>query len=248
MTTMPMRMKKALHVRAALALALVLAAAAVAAADGPTPFPTEPEAFPGRGVVRVFGWMKDNRQYFWKQRERDHGAIVFAGDSLTDHWKTLRADFPGRQVANRGIGGDVTRGLLFRWQEDVLDLEPPVIVLLIGTNDLSAKEPVSDAIANIGDMLARTHARLPATRVLLCTLPPRESAAAPIDPATRVALNREIASLARRSPGVTLIDLDSLLTGANGTFEASYFQDDHLHLAPPAYAVWRRAVAEALAQ
>ena len=34
------------------------------------------------------------------------------------------AAFPGVKVANRGISGDTTRGVLIRLQEDVLALDP----------------------------------------------------------------------------------------------------------------------------
>jgi lysophospholipase L1-like esterase len=44
----------------------------------------------------------------------------------------LAKDFPNLKVANRGISGDVTRGVWYRLPEDVLDLEPSAIVLLIG--------------------------------------------------------------------------------------------------------------------
>ena len=40
------------------------------------------------------------------------------------------------KVANRGISGDTTRGMLIRLKEDVLALQPSAVVLLMGTNDL----------------------------------------------------------------------------------------------------------------
>lgn len=49
----------------------------------------------------------------------------------------LGAEYPdaGLKFVNRGISGDTTRGLLRRWREDALDIEPDVLSLLIGTND-----------------------------------------------------------------------------------------------------------------
>ena len=107
-------------------------------ASGPTPYPTSAKDWPGQGAIRVFGWMTENRKAFWQDRERKQGSIVFAGDSLIGGWGSMAKDFPDLRVANRGIGGEVTRGLLFRFQEDVLDLHPKAIVLLTGSNDLSA--------------------------------------------------------------------------------------------------------------
>ena len=68
---------------------------------------------------------------------KQHGAIVFFGDSITQGWgDDFRGKFPKLNVANRGISGDITRGLLARLDEDVLALSPRAIVLLIGTNDI----------------------------------------------------------------------------------------------------------------
>ena len=64
--------------------------------NGPTPYPKTNKDWPGKGVIRKFGWMDDNRKWFWTQREKDQGAIVFTGDSLTAGWKSLKKDFPGR--------------------------------------------------------------------------------------------------------------------------------------------------------
>ena len=56
---------------------------------------------------------------------KDQGAVVFLGDSITQMWgEGLQAAFPGVKVANRGISGDTSRGVLIRLQEDVLALNP----------------------------------------------------------------------------------------------------------------------------
>ncbi len=61
-------------------------------ADGPTPFPDQKDeaAWPGKGPIRVGAWMKDNREYFWTQRQNDQGAVVFVGDSSLEDTKRLR--------------------------------------------------------------------------------------------------------------------------------------------------------------
>ena len=65
--------------------------------------------------------------------------------------------FDGARVANRGISGDTSRGMLIRLEEDVLSLNPACVVMLLGTNDLEEKaEPTTIAsdvkliIAEIG--------------------------------------------------------------------------------------------------
>jgi lysophospholipase L1-like esterase len=87
--------------------------------------------------------------------------VVFFGDSITDIWK-LADSFPGKPYINRGIGGQTTPQMLVRFREDVIDLQPKVLVILAGTNDIAGNTgPMSlpEIEANYASMaeLARLH-------------------------------------------------------------------------------------------
>ena len=62
--------------------------------------------------------------------------VVFFGDSITDIWK-LEDYFPGKPYVNRGIGGQTTPQMLVRFRQDVINLQPKVVVILAGTNDIA---------------------------------------------------------------------------------------------------------------
>ena len=90
-----------------------------------------------------------------------HARLALAGQCLS-----------GIKVANRGIGGDTTRGVLYRLQADVLDLDPKAIVLLIGTNDIgngAKPEDVADNIEAILQEIKRFNPHLP---VVVCEVMP----------------------------------------------------------------------------
>jgi lysophospholipase L1-like esterase len=61
---------------------------------------------------------------------------VFIGDSITDMW-ALEMHFRGRSgiIVNRGIGGDRTPFLRRRFEADVVQLQPRLVVILIGINN-----------------------------------------------------------------------------------------------------------------
>src|SRR5258708_40000392 len=84
--------------------------------------------------------------------------------------------FPGVKVANRGISGDTTRGVLLRLQEDVLALHPKGIVLLIGTNDLEEGAAPETIAGNLKLILAALHEHNPAMPVILCNVFPSAEA------------------------------------------------------------------------
>jgi lysophospholipase L1-like esterase len=91
----------------------------------------------------------------------NENRVVFFGDSITDLWK-LEDYFPGKPYINRGIGGQTTSQMLVRFRQDVIDLQPRVVVILAGTNDIAGNTgPMrrEDIEANYASMaeLARLH-------------------------------------------------------------------------------------------
>ncbi len=98
--------------------------------------------------------------------------VVFYGDSITDIWK-LEDYFPGKPYVNRGIGGQTTPQMLVRFRQDVINLQPKVVIILAGTNDIAGNTgPMrsEDIEANLSSMveLARAHD----IRVVLCSIMP----------------------------------------------------------------------------
>jgi len=87
--------------------------------------------------------------------------VVFFGDSITDIWK-LEDSFPGKPYINRGIGGQTTPQMLVRFRQDVIDLQPKVVVILAGTNDIAGNtgpmrnEDIEANYASFAE-LARAH-------------------------------------------------------------------------------------------
>lgn len=91
----------------------------------------------------------------------NENRVVFFGDSITDIWK-LDDYFPGKPYINRGIGGQTTPQMLVRYRQDVIDLQPKVVLMLAGTNDIAGNTgPMrnDDIEANFASMaeLARLH-------------------------------------------------------------------------------------------
>src|SRR5450755_3068173 len=87
--------------------------------------------------------------------------VVFFGDSITDIWK-LEDYFPGKPYLNRGIGGQTTPQMLVRFRQDVIELHPKVVVILVGTNDVAGNtgpmlsEDIEANLSSIAE-LARVH-------------------------------------------------------------------------------------------
>ncbi|MBU6180585.1 MAG: DUF1080 domain-containing protein [Verrucomicrobia bacterium] len=215
-------------------------------------FPSvEDEAtLPGVGPLRRYeGLMKrwpEVRAKWAAGAQQDREAVVFLGDSITQGWGTsLEKRFPGMKSANRGIGGDTTRGMLVRLREDVLSLDPSAVVLLMGTNDLEIGLEPAVAAENVKRILAAIKAHDPETPVVLCQVFP--SSPEKKRPKEKVQeLNRLYAGLVRGDAQVTLLDTWTLFAGPDGEADPKWFPD-LLHLNAAGYDRWASGLRPVLA-
>lgn len=154
-------------------LIFVLIFSAVVLGQAPGPQVTLPSTgYPGLDKYRASRIAVYVNDYGQLARYRDANAaltppspgenrVVFFGDSITDIWK-LDDSFPGKHYINRGIGGQTTSQMLVRFRQDVIELQPKVVVILAGTNDIAGNSgPITneDIEANLASMaeLAKAH-------------------------------------------------------------------------------------------
>ena len=227
------------------------AASAPVALDPHFAIPATNDGLPGSGPVRRYAWFEklwlERRSRWATQVQQDQRAIVFLGDSITQGWHDdLDGAFPELKVANRGISGDTTRGVLIRLQEDVIALNPRAVVLLIGTNDLDEKGGNPWVIAsNIRLIVDQLRAANPAMPVVLCQVMP-SSPKKNRPPYLIRRVNQLILELTADQPQVTVVDTWKLFAGSDNNAPAELFPD-LLHPNNLGYAKWGAALRPVLA-
>jgi len=245
-----------LSLAALLAAPVFVASAQTAATTATAPvtasrfaIPATDDGLPGAGPIRRMEWFQKlwtERRSGWAKRvQQDQGALVFLGDSITQGWNnTLNPLFPGVKIANRGISGDTTRGVLIRLQEDVLVLNPRGVVLLIGTNDLEEQAAPETVAANLRLILAALRRHNPAMPVVLCNVFP--SSATKKRPVDQIkAVNRLYFAGLKDEPQVTVLDTWSLFANAQGDARLEEFPD-LLHPNTAGYLKWAAALRPVL--
>lgn len=231
-------------------LAAPAAARAQPAAEIGLDVPASDEGLPGAGPIRRAEWFVNHwrrRRAAWADRaEQDRGALVFLGDSITEGWgDDLGGAFAGVKIANRGISGDTSRGMLIRLADDVTALQPSGVVLLLGTNDLEEQASpavIADNLKLILAALAEYDAEMP---IVLCNVFP--SSAEKSRPADKIKeLNRRYAEAVRGDERVTVLDTWTLFADAAGDAKEAEFPD-LLHPNAAGYAKWAAALRPILA-
>lgn len=212
--------------------------------------PETDDGLPGAGTIRRYDWFRklwEQRRSAWAGRvEQDQGAVVFLGDSITQGGgDSFHGLFPGLKIANRGISGDTTRGMLIRLQEDVLALKPSAIVMLMGTNDL--EEGVEPEVIN-GNLKLIIDACLKADPdcpiVLNLVFPSSASKKRPADSIRRI--NELYQDTVRGNGAITVIDTWTLFANEEGDARAEEMPD-LLHPNQLGYQMWAAGMRPVLA-
>jgi lysophospholipase L1-like esterase len=193
-----------------------------------------------QGEVSLRGADRDNLARYREANQRlprpnaKLPRVVFLGDSITDSWR-LEEYFPGNDFVNRGISGQTTGQMLGRFKQDVIDLQPAVLVILAGTNDIGrgvAQHVIESNLSLMFD-LADKHR----IKVILCTLLPvsdyaKERGVRFVQterrPPARIKMVNDWLKVTARSRRYRLVDYHLVMADGEG-FLKQDSSDDGLH-------------------
>ncbi len=207
--------------------------------------PANDEGLPGAGPIRRYDWFRNlwtQKRTAWSMRvEADQGALVFLGDSITQGWgDDFSKVFPGVKIANRGISGDTTRGMLLRLKDDVLALNPRGVVLLMGTNDLEEGAAPEIIAGNFRLILSALKEHSPKLPIVVCQVFP--SSDSKKRPANKIKqINDLYFAAVKGDAQVTFLETWTLFANENGDAKAAEFPD-LLHPNQVGYAKWAAAL------
>jgi len=175
--------------------------------------------------------------------------VVFLGDSITEFWE-LSVFFKGKPYINRGISGQTTPQILLRVRQDVIALNPEIVVILAGTNDLAENTgptslgAIEDNLKSMVDL-----ARKNGVRPILASVLP--AAAYPWRPEIRpikkiLALNQWMREYAA-TEGIGYLDYYSEMVNDQHGLKAE-LSGDGVHPNGAGYATMAPLVADAIAK
>ncbi len=180
--------------------------------------------------------------------------VLFMGDSITDWWRNETGNFAGKpvfdkyfgnmKVANFGIAGDTTQGVLYRLQNgEGQGFTPRAIMLMIGTNNARTHR-AAEIAEGIGAVVLELQKDFPEAKILLLGIFPRST---PDDPLrTQIAEVNSIISRLDDNQRVFYKDIGAIFLSADGTI-APEVMSDRLHPTTRGYELWAEAIEQPLA-
>lgn len=187
--------------------------------------------------------------------------VLFMGDSITDFWRNSGREgtvnppmagkavfekyYGGLKVANFGISGDTTQGVLYRLRDgEGQGFQPRAIMLMIGTNN-GGNCSSAEIAEGVGAVVAELRQDFPAAKILLLAIFPR---AGPGDAIRKIVadVNPIIAKL-HDGKNIFYLDIGGKFLDAAGVIQPDIMAD-RLHPTEKGYELWAEAVKEPLGE
>ncbi|WP_242528031.1 SGNH/GDSL hydrolase family protein [Allomuricauda sp. CAU 1633] len=181
----------------------------------------------------------------------DEHRVVFMGNSITEGWSNANPDFfKDNPYINRGIGGQTTPQMLLRFRQDVIDLQPKIVVILAGTNDIAGNtgpmtlEQIRDNILSMVE-LAKANNISP---IVCSVLPAYDYPWRPgLEPNIKIPkLNLLLKQMADEQ-GVMYMDYFWAMADERSGLPKELTTDE-VHLTKQGYAVMEKLIQEAIAK
>jgi lysophospholipase L1-like esterase len=179
--------------------------------------------------------------------------VLFMGDSITDFWRNPDGPFAGKpvldkyfghlKVANFGIAGDTTQGVLYRLQNgEGQGFSPRAVMLMIGTNN-TRSNTAAEIAEGVGAVVLQMQKDFPKAKILLLAVFPRGPANDPLRAV--IAEINGIVSRLHDGDRVHYLDIGAKFLDAEGNIPKDVMSDA-LHPSAKGYEIWAEAVKEPL--
>jgi len=227
------------------------AASALAEAQGAAPVPAD-EPAPRTDQNSLIA----HAQLLEKAR-KGRIDIYFEGDSITRRWGATdypdflanwNQNFFGWNAANFGWGADKTQNILWRLNNGELDgINPKIIVLLAGTNNVGNAVPLEGDDAKVADITRGLQAivrvmqtKAPDATIIVTGIFPRNDNMAVIPTIDKI--NRNLSKLAD-GKRIRYLNINDKLADPDGKlFDGMMNASDRLHPTLKGYQVWADAL------
>jgi (4-O-methyl)-D-glucuronate---lignin esterase len=214
----------------------------------------------GRAAPRADENSKIAHAELLQKRSRGRIDVYFVGDSITRRWGATdypdllanwNANFFGWNAADFGWGADRVENILWRLENGELDgVNPRVIVILAGTNNVGARPGAAGKVENITRGLQAVveicRRKAPNATILLTAIFPRND-----NMAVMPEIDRINANLARMADGsrVRFVNVNRRLADEDGRlFDGMMNERDKLHPTIKGYQVWADALKPILTE
>lgn len=168
------------------------------------------------------------------QPAKGEKRVVFMGNSITEGWVNTHPEFfKTNDLIGRGIGGQTSYQFLLRFREDVIKLQPKIVVINYGTNDIAENTGKYDEELTYGNVISMVEmAKANKIKVILTSCLPAHGFGwnhSITDAMDKIrSLNARVKAYAKANK-ITYVDYFSALLSEDGSRMDTKYSQDGVH-------------------
>ncbi len=177
--------------------------------------------------------------------------VVFLGNSITQGWAEIHPDFFKKYgYIGRGISGQTSYNFLLRFREDVVKLQPKLVIINAGTNDVAENSCVYNEELTMGNIMTMVEiARYHKIKVILTSVLPAAgfgwNKSITDAPEKIKALNARIKTYAQDNK-IPYVDYFTPLVDSDGKTLNPKYSNDGVHPTGPGYDIMESIIVPAI--
>ena len=185
-----------------------------------------------------------------KSSSSGRNRIVLIGDSITEGWTEFNPTFfQENNLINRGISGQTTPQMLIRIKQDAVHLDPKIIIINGGTNDIwgntgpSTSEMIIDNLCSMAEIAIKNNINVALSTILpVYKYPDRDDI---IDPPKTISLINSVLIDYCKKNGLTFLDYFSPMADEKKGLRSDYGTDG-VHPNKQGYSVMEQVLRETI--
>ena len=176
--------------------------------------------------------------------------IVLVGDSITEGWTEFNPGFfQENNMVNRGISGQTTPQMLIRLKQDAIHLDPKIIIINGGTNDIwgntgpSTPDMIIDNLCSMAEITAKKNIQVVLSTILpVYQYPDRDDI---IDPPKTISFINSVLQDYCNKNSLAFLDYFSPMADEKKGLRSDYGTDG-VHPNKQGYSVMEQVVKETI--
>lgn len=180
-------------------------------------------------------WEKDIQAFEASQAAIEPGGVVFIGSSSIRRWD-IDKWLPELDAINLGYGGTVTSDIIRHAPRILLPLEPRLVVIYVGDNDIGRGKSPDQVAADFTQLTGMIKRELPSTKTIFISLKP--SIARWDSWGKMQVANAKIRAICDADDSLVFADIGPPMLDVDGRPRPELFVEDGLHLTDAGYDTW----------
>ncbi|WP_433901344.1 GDSL-type esterase/lipase family protein [Sphingobacterium puteale] len=169
-------------------------------------------------------------------------VILFVGSSTIENWKTLKDDFPGQTVLNRGVSGTKTVDLYTYRERLITPYDAKQIFIYEGDNDIGLRWSTDSIVEQFTALFGEIRKSKPHAEIIYISIKPSPRRLK--DKIQIEEVNARIKQFMEQQPNTGYADVYAQMLDANGNLIPAYYRPDGLHLTAEGYHIWKDVISK----